>query len=106
MSAKVLGLLGLAQAAGVLQSGRIAVEKAIARGKAHLVFLAADAGDDVARRMAQLCEAQGVPLRRVECKAELGRAIGRPERSVVAIVDTRFAKRLLAETAEGRRQPV
>ena len=52
------------------------VRKAVQGGRAAAVFLADDADARITVPLAELCEAQDVPVERVASMAELGKACG------------------------------
>ena len=87
---RVLSLLGLAARAGALVSGWNGVKAKWDRLK--LVLVATDASENARRRFARSERAYVILT-----KEELGRAIGRPPRSVVGITDPRLAERLERE---------
>lgn len=93
--------MGFAQAAGKLASGDAACERAIRRGHAHLVVLAEDAGDAVARRFARLADEYGVACVRWGNKADLGACIGQRPRAVVVVCDIHFARMLQSAVTRG-----
>ena len=93
---KVLNLLGLAQRAGKLSSGDFIVEKAMKKKTPKLVLLAGDCAANNEKKYIQLAELHHIPLRKVGSK-ELGTAIGKEVRVVVAVEDDGFAKALLKE---------
>jgi len=86
---QILNLLGRAGRAGRLISGWSEVKRGFARAK--LVLVAADAAESTKRRFAS--EKTHVLL----SKQELGAAVGKPERSVMAITDDRLAEALARE---------
>lgn len=87
----VLSLLGLAQKAGRIASGEFATEKAIKSGKACLVIVTEDASDNTKNRMRNMTDYYEVPMRIFGQKDEMGRCIGKGERSMLAITDPGFA---------------
>ena len=92
---KVLGLLGLAARAGRVESGGFAAEKAVTGGKAHLILLSQDAGKNTVSRVENKSSYYHVPMRILGTKELLGHAIGRGERSCIAVTDEGFAKSLI-----------
>ena len=91
-SDKFLGMLGLCAKAGRLVSGDEAVRIAVKRGNAHLVIVDAAASANTQERQRSLCAGNNAVLITVE--ADLGHAIGREGRKVVAITDKVFADSL------------
>jgi len=88
---QVAGWLGLAQRAGKACSGDVATRLAMQSGRARAVVVAYDAGSSTARRFAELCRQTNCPLVRWGDKVALGRALGRPPRSVAAVTDAALA---------------
>ncbi len=100
---KIFSLLGLCMKAGKLKSGGFQVEEAVKLGRAWLVLIAADASDNTVKKFGNMCSFYEVPYFRYGAKEELGRAIGREERSVIAVCDEGFSKSLrtyMEETTE------
>ncbi|UOY93636.1 YlxQ family RNA-binding protein [Ectobacillus sp. JY-23] len=86
--------LGLANRARKIISGEELVLKEIRGGRAKLVLLAEDASNNTAKRIKDKANYYKIPLRTVETRQQLGHAIGRDERVVVAVLDEGFAKKL------------
>lgn len=91
---KVLSLLGLAQKAGRIKSGAFATTDAVKSGKAWLVIVAKDASDNTKKEFINMCAFYEVPYWEYGTKDDLGRAIGKDERSSVAVCDEGFAHSL------------
>ncbi len=91
---KVLSLLGLAQKAGRIKSGAFATTDAVKSGKAWLVIVAKDASDNTKKEFTNMCAFYEVPYWEYGTKDDLGRAIGKDERSSVAVCDEGFAHSL------------
>ncbi|MDQ0217037.1 YlxQ family RNA-binding protein [Peribacillus cavernae] len=89
-----MSLLGLANRARKLISGEELVIKEIRSGKAKLVLLACDASSNTEKKISDKCKFFKVPVKRVENRSLLGRAIGKEERVVVAVLDEGFARKL------------
>ncbi|MFC7442772.1 YlxQ family RNA-binding protein [Laceyella putida] len=89
---KILQLLGLATRAGKVISGEELVIQEIRSGRARLVFLATDAAKNAEKKVTDKCSSYGVPLIRYGTRGELGAAIGKEERVVIAILDEGFAR--------------
>ena len=92
MTNKVLSFLGLAMKAGRIASGELAVENEVKSGKAKLVIVALDASDNTKKKFRNSCNFYKVPFVCVGKKEELGHAIGKEYRAVVAVLDDGFAK--------------
>lgn len=89
---KLLSQLGMAMRAGKLVTGDETVLKAVRTGKAHLVVLAADASDNTKKKFRDKCSSYGITLTEASDREQLGRAIGKPERVVLAVTDMQFGK--------------
>lgn len=89
-----MSLLGLINRARKLISGEELVVKEIRSGKAKLVLLAEDASKNTEKKISDKCAYYQVPLKRVENRTLLGRAIGKEARVVVAVLDEGFAQKL------------
>ena len=93
---KVLSLAGLAQRAGLAVSGETEVEAAVRKQTAKVVLLASDASEGTVKKFSHRCFYYEVPMVRLSAgKAELGQAVGKRERSSVAICEEGFAKSIL-----------
>lgn len=90
---RLSNLIGLAQRAGKVISGEELVIKAIQSGKAHLIFLANDAGANLTKKTTDKCQYYKVEVSTVFNTLELSAALGKP-RKVVAIADTGFSKKM------------
>ncbi|MGI6081488.1 MAG: L7Ae/L30e/S12e/Gadd45 family ribosomal protein [Limnochordia bacterium] len=91
---KVLALLGIAQAGGRLVSGNSACEEALQKDRVYLLVFAHDASDNVKRRFLTRAARKGIPTIEMATKESLGKAIGKPDRAVIAVCDPAFAKAL------------
>ncbi len=103
---KALGLLGLACRAGRISGGSDAAEDAVRSGKAELVIIAEDTSANGKKAICDCCRHYGVKYITYSTKAELGRAIGRELRTVVAVNDAGFAaaiEKRIAEVSEERK---
>ncbi len=105
MQNKFIGMLGLSQRAGKVKSGEFSTEKSVKEGKSKLVIVAEDASENTRKKFRNMCEYRKVPYFVYSTKAELGKAIGREERSSLSIEDEGFMiqiKRILEENANVR----
>ncbi|MBS4172557.1 YlxQ family RNA-binding protein [Bacillus sp. FJAT-49736] len=91
---KAMSLLGLANRARKVISGEELVLKDIKSGRAKLVLLSKDASQNTSKRIQDKCLYYKVPIVLVDNREELGSAIGKEARVVVAINDAGFAKKL------------
>jgi ribosomal protein L7Ae-like RNA K-turn-binding protein len=89
---KKLNMLGLAMKAGKVSSGEEMVLESVKAGKAHLVIIAADASDNTKKLFHDKCGYYDVPVIEYGTKTELGWAIGKAERSSIAIEDKGIAE--------------
>lgn len=99
MNEKLAQMLGLTMRARKLISGEEQVLNAVRSGKARLVLLAADASANTAKKVTDKCRHYEVSCHTVSDRYELGRAIGKEARVVVAVTDANLAEniqRLLA----------
>ncbi len=101
MADAVYYLLGLARRAGKLESGDAAARSAISRKKAFLLLLAEDSAQRTARSFEELTASAGIPLIKYGLKIELGRSIGRPHRSVLAVTDRNLARGIIQALEKG-----
>ncbi|MGY3718781.1 YlxQ family RNA-binding protein [Sutcliffiella cohnii] len=90
-----LSTLGLATRARKTVTGEELVLKEVRSGKAKLVLLAGDASQNTAKKIQDKCKHYEIPIKVVVDRYELGRAIGKEARVVIAIVDKGFATKLL-----------
>lgn len=88
---KILSMLGLAARSRNVVSGEVAVEKAVKSGKAWLVIIPEDASDNTVKKFTNMCEFREIPCFRYGSKEILGHAMGKAERSSVAVTDGGFA---------------
>ncbi|MFC0229896.1 YlxQ family RNA-binding protein [Bhargavaea ullalensis] len=91
---KVFNLIGLAARARKITTGEELVLGAIRNGSARVVVLSNDASANTADKMKNKCSHYGIPLHEFGSRCELGHAIGKEARVVVAITDSGFAKKL------------
>ena len=91
---KVFSMLGLATKAGRTASGEFMTEKSVKEGSAYLVIVGTDASANTKKNFRNMCEFYKVPYFEYGTKEELGRAIGMDMRSIIAITEEGFAKKL------------
>ncbi len=97
---KIMGLIGIAEKAGKTASGGFLAEQALRSGKAHLLIIADDASAGTKKKLNDLCRARHCPVLYLSDKRELAHAIGKEERSCVAVLDQGLAN-AIRQTAEG-----
>ena len=96
---KILGLLGIAAKAGKLASGEFAAEQALKARKAWRTIVAEDASANTKKKFRDRCEYVRCPLLVISSKQALARAIGKGERSCIAVLDRGLAA-AISRTAE------
>lgn len=95
MNDRIYSFLGLATKAGKVVSGDETCERAIKSGKVFLIIISEDASKNTSEKFSRLCNGNQLEIRSFGEKELLGRYIGKVIRSVVAITDEGFAKRLI-----------
>ena len=95
MNDKIYSILGMAQKAGRLISGESMVVDSIRSGNAKLVIVAGDASDNSKKLYTDKCGSYNVKIFEYGEKEKMGYAIGKAERSAVAVEDEGFAKAIL-----------
>ncbi|GGK13429.1 putative ribosomal protein YlxQ [Caldalkalibacillus thermarum] len=94
MDPKFWNLLGLAMRAGKVISGEEQVLRTIRKQQACLVLVAADASDNTKKKIQDKVAYYKIPFLIAGDRYQLGRAIGKQERVLVAITDQGFANEL------------
>lgn len=97
---RFLSLIGLAQKAGKLVSGELAVEKAVRAGKAKAVIIAQDSSESTKKNYRDITAYYKVVLYEGLTKQQLGLAIGKAGRAAIAITDAGFCKSIIKEFTE------
>ena len=92
---KVMQLLGVARRASKLTTGESLCLKEIRMRRACVVILALDASPNVEKKITDKCSSFQIPLIRYGERHELGKAIGKDERVVLAITDQGLAQSLM-----------
>lgn len=95
MERDALSILSLSNKAGALVSGEEAVVESIKEGKALLVIAAADASVNTKKRLRDKAFYRRVEFLEFGSKESLGRAIGKEERSGIALTDEGLKKLFL-----------
>ena len=93
---KFFSLLGLCKRANKLAAGEVAAEQAV-RSKqmpVYLLILAEDAPANTKKKFRNSAAYYEIPLIEIGQKEDLGRAIGADLRSIIAITEEGFAKKL------------
>ncbi|MEN6411139.1 MAG: ribosomal L7Ae/L30e/S12e/Gadd45 family protein [Veillonellales bacterium] len=89
---KLTSLLGLAQKAGKIVSGELAVEKAVRAGKAKIVVVASDSSESTKKNYHDMAAYYKIPIYEGLSKQQMGLCIGKANRAVVAIIDEGFSR--------------
>lgn len=94
-------LLGLCRRAGKVTSGEQAVRKEMAHGKVKLLILAGNASSRLVTEYTKIAKSRMIPVIICCTKDILGQILGKPPRSVVAILDEQFARGLIRASGRG-----
>ena len=89
---KIYSLLGLAMRGRNLVSGEFQTEDAVKKGSAMLVIVAEDASANTKKLFHDKCSYYEVPVYSYGTKQSLGRAIGKDQRSSLAVTDAGLAQ--------------
>ena len=95
----ILRFLGLAARAGKVISGFDQVEASLRKGTAKLLIISTDISKNTLSRLLDIGAKGDVTMPDAysfSTKFELGKAIGRPDRAIVAVTDQGFADKLSA----------
>ena len=92
MNDKKLSMLGMAMKAGKVVSGENMTLESIKSRRAYLVIIATDASDNTKKLFFDKCRYYKVAVMEYGTKAALGWAIGKAERSSVAVEDKGLAE--------------
>lgn len=99
----ILRFLGLAARAGKVISGYDQVEASVRKGTAKLLIISKDISRNTLSRLLDIGTKEGVTMPDAfsfSTKFELGKAIGKPDRAIVAVTDQGFADKLTAELSK------
>ncbi len=88
-------MLGFASKARQLVSGETGCRVAMTRKRAKLLILANDAALSTEKEFQLLADRHQVPVVKLMAMDELGMAIGKSNRSVLAVLDKGFAEQIL-----------
>ncbi len=91
---QVISFLGLCMRAGRITSGQEACVDLARQEEAALVLMDAAASENTRKRITDACHSHDVPLYEIS-EGELGRAIGKKGRMVVALKADGMAQKLL-----------
>jgi ribosomal protein L7Ae-like RNA K-turn-binding protein len=92
-----LSLLGLCQKAGKMLSGTVQCESAIRSGKVFLLILSNEASEATRKKFIQMCDIRKISYILFGTKYELGGAIGKGSRTLLAVTDKAFKELILKE---------
>lgn len=101
---RLLSMLGIAKKAGKVVSGGFLCEKAVKSRQARLVILAGDAQKNTVSTISNKCTFYNVPFGFYGTKETLGHAIGKEERSCVAITDQGLADSINKLLGSGKKE--
>ncbi|MED9905451.1 MAG: ribosomal L7Ae/L30e/S12e/Gadd45 family protein [Lachnospiraceae bacterium] len=88
---KIYALLSLAARGRNVVSGEFSTENAVKNGSAVLVIVAEDASDNTKKLFRDKCAFYNVPVYTYGTKEELGHAMGKGERTSVALINEGLA---------------
>lgn len=92
---KLLSLLGFAQKAGKLASGDETCELWLKKRKVKLILLASDAAENTLEKWQHVARNNNVPVHVFSDRDTLSHAIGKSNRTVLAVLDTGFARQMV-----------
>lgn len=95
MTDKVYSFMGLATKARKLISGEETCERALKGTDVSLIIVAEDASQNTKKKFTDSCKFRNIEIRVFGKKDILGKCTGKNIRSVVAILDKGFSKRLM-----------
>jgi ribosomal protein L7Ae-like RNA K-turn-binding protein len=93
----ILSLLGISMKAGKIKAGEFQTEEAVKSQEARLVIIAADASENTKKKFSDKCTFYEVPVFIFGTKEELARAIGKENRSSMAVTDEGLAGSLITK---------
>ena len=93
-SKKIFQLLGMATRARMIVTGEELAIREVRTGKAHLVIVSNDASTNTMKKITDKCTFFNVEKHVFGNREELGHAIGKESRVVLAITDAGFAGKL------------
>ena len=91
---QILQILGLATRARMTITGEGMTVNEVRNGNAKLVLLAEDASENTSKKLHDKCSYYGVDIETFGTRFEIGHAVGKEERVVMAVTDKGFAKKL------------
>lgn len=100
MDKEVYGILSLAAKAGKLVSGEFSVKEAVLKEKAKLVILAEDSSANTKKLFHDKASFRSIPVLELGTKKMLGKALGKEERSSIAVLDEGFKGIILKKSGD------
>lgn len=94
MEQRIRNLLSMAQKAGRIVSGSVAVEQAVHGRKAKRILIAVDASAESIKKFEDMSKLHEIPCSTCLSKAALGECLGREYRAVAALLDDGFSSAL------------
>ena len=91
---RTMNLLGMAQRAGRMASGGVAVEQAVKGKKARYLLVAEDAAAESKKSYKELADRYGIPCSVCLTKELLGSCLGKEYRAAAAVLDEGFSAAL------------
>lgn len=91
---KIYQLLGIATRARKVITGEDLTVREVQAGKAHLVIITSDASENTMKKITDKCNFFNVEKHVFGNREDLGHAIGKESRVVLAITDAGFAKKI------------
>ena len=99
----ILRFLGLAARAGKVISSYDQVESSIRKGTVKLLIISKDISKNTLSRLLDIGAKEDIAMPDAysfSTKFDLGKAIGKPDRAIVAVTDQGFADKLSAELSK------
>ncbi|WP_342509543.1 YlxQ family RNA-binding protein [Sporosarcina sp. FSL K6-2383] len=91
---KIFQLLGMAARARMIITGEELVIREVRNGSAHLVIVSEDASKNTMKKLTDKCLYYNVEKHDFGSREDLGHAIGKESRVVLALTDAGFARKL------------
>lgn len=93
-SNKIYQLLGMAARARKIITGEELTIREIRSGNAHLVIVSEDASNNTKKKLTDKCKTYNVEKHEFGSREDLGHAIGKESRVVLALTDAGFAGKM------------
>ncbi|MBE1553422.1 YlxQ family RNA-binding protein [Sporosarcina limicola] len=91
---QIYQMLGMATRARMIITGEELVIREIRSGKAHLVIVSEDASNNTLKKLDDKCTSYNVEKHVFGNREDIGHAIGKESRVVLALTDAGFAKKV------------